>query len=227
MAILDLSFSWPLDERGYEIAAPPARARRAKLSTILGDPPEGPRLLRRGGPLRWHRPLEFHPTLFLDFTKLAGGPPEAYTTFASRFGYLGFFPDSSPQGPSDLVGPGGEPLLLWEDSATRMRDAVEAWRTDPMSLCQGEHALRVSTLDVMLAPSPPDGRPSLRILPRSLIGAMWLQFAQHVSSGLKVKICSQCANWFEVGGDARRIDAQFCSDACRVTHNNLRKRRAK
>jgi hypothetical protein len=53
------------------------------------------------------------------------------------------------------------------------------------------------------------------IQPRSLIGAMWLQFALAVDGDRKYRVCPGCGRWFEVGGGQRRTDAETCSVTCR------------
>jgi hypothetical protein len=52
--------------------------------------------------------------------------------------------------------------------------------------------------------------------PRSLIGALWLQFALAVAGDADFRACKECGNLFEVSKSASRSDRQFCSTACRV-----------
>jgi hypothetical protein len=61
------------------------------------------------------------------------------------------------------------------------------------------------------------------IEPANLAGALWLQFALAVDGNRDYRVCKQCREWFEIGGnqkrsvgaDHRRADARFCSDACK------------
>jgi hypothetical protein len=54
----------------------------------------------------------------------------------------------------------------------------------------------------------------LRIVPASLIGCLWLQLAEAISSGLEFRQCLACKKWFEVTVRAR-ADKRTCSGACR------------
>jgi hypothetical protein len=62
----------------------------------------------------------------------------------------------------------------------------------------------------------------------SLMNGMLIQLTQKLSGGLKFQECKLCAKLFEVGPQAdRRADAQFCSDAHRVTHNSGQRLKAR
>jgi hypothetical protein len=64
----------------------------------------------------------------------------------------------------------------------------------------------------------------LRLCPTSLLDAVWLQAAQHLSSGATLRQCQHCGQWFEVGpGTGRRLDAKFCSDQHRISFNSLKR----
>jgi hypothetical protein len=70
------------------------------------------------------------------------------------------------------------------------------------------------------------GRRVIRIMPRSLIGAMWLQLAQTIDGSRYHKPCKECSRWFEVSTEStgKRINREFCSDACKS--KNYRRRKA-
>jgi hypothetical protein len=55
----------------------------------------------------------------------------------------------------------------------------------------------------------------LFIQPRSLLGAMWLQFARAIDGDREYRVCPGCDRWFEIGGGQRRADAKACSGTCR------------
>jgi len=64
----------------------------------------------------------------------------------------------------------------------------------------------------------------LRLSPTSLLDALWLQAAQHLSKGATLRQCQHCGQWFEVGpGTARRLDAKFCTDQHRVSFNSSKR----
>ena len=71
-----------------------------------------------------------------------------------------------------------------------------------------------------------EGRRILRIVPRSLLGAMWLQFAQTLDGSRFHKPCKECSKWFEVSTEktGKRTNREFCSDTCKST--NYRRRKA-
>lgn len=49
----------------------------------------------------------------------------------------------------------------------------------------------------------------------NLLSAMWLQFAQAVTSEFQLKKCPVCHTYFQAGPGARRIDAITCGGKCR------------
>jgi hypothetical protein len=66
----------------------------------------------------------------------------------------------------------------------------------------------------------------LQIVPRSLLGAMWLQFAQTIDGKRSHKPCKECSTWFEVSTEdtGKRVNREFCSDPCKS--KNYRRRKA-
>lgn len=78
----------------------------------------------------------------------------------------------------------------------------------------------------------------LRIVPDSLIGALWLQFALAVDGNKEYKQCKMCSTWFEIGrtesyspeagfrGRARK-DKTYCSNACRSRALREKKKEAR
>lgn len=58
-------------------------------------------------------------------------------------------------------------------------------------------------------------RLGLYLYPGSLIGALWLQFAQAISGEKDYRECAQCRKWLEVSPNVARKNKLFCSNACR------------
>ncbi len=56
----------------------------------------------------------------------------------------------------------------------------------------------------------------LFLVPNSLIGAIWLQFAKAVDGNRNYRACEQCGTWFEVSPQTARSHKKYCSSACRV-----------
>ena len=212
MPLLDLSFEWPVDDAGYSIVDHKPKPTKGRRAALLTGRPSGPHIVRNGNQLRNIRPLEIHNTLFVDFARLDGSD-ESCLRFASSFGFLGLFPDDKA---ADHVGPDGEALRWWREEIANMRRAVDAWETSPDAFSSHQEIL-ITRLDASLVPI--DGRPTLRIRPRTLIGAIRLQFAQAVASGLNIRTCDHCGKLFEIGGAGRTRKARFCSDRCRTDYH--------
>ncbi len=66
----------------------------------------------------------------------------------------------------------------------------------------------------------------LELVPTSLISAMWLQFAYWTQGGRSFPKCKQCGKRFAVALDAKRVVADYCSDACRFKAYRIRKKKA-
>jgi hypothetical protein len=69
-------------------------------------------------------------------------------------------------------------------------------------------------------------RSTLRLVPDSLLGCVWLQFAQAVSSDKGFRRCDQCGQWFELGLPGGRRSRLFCSGACRTRAHRARREKA-
>lgn len=69
-------------------------------------------------------------------------------------------------------------------------------------------------------------RMGLYLAPTSLLGAIWLQFAQAIEGNKQYRQCEQCRRWFEVGAQVRE-DAKFCKQACRSKSYRERKKEAR
>ncbi len=217
MPVLDLSFEWPVDDAGYSIADHKPKPPKGRSARLLTGEPSGPHIVRKGGPLRSTRPLELHRTLFMEFARL-DGTDESCLRFANSFGFLGLWLDEKAD---DRVGPTGESLDRFRDAIGDTRRAVDAWQASPDTFASHQE-ITITRLDASLVPI--DGRPTLRIRPRSLIGAINLQFAQAVATGLDIRTCDHCGKLFETGGAGRTRKARFCSDRCRTDYHVARRK---
>lgn len=61
----------------------------------------------------------------------------------------------------------------------------------------------------------------LCMVPGSLIGLLWLQFAKAIEGSVAHRQCEDCGKWFALGGRAGRSDKKFCSATCRVRKRRL------
>jgi hypothetical protein len=65
----------------------------------------------------------------------------------------------------------------------------------------------------------------LRLVPESLIGCLWLQFAKAIEGNRIYRRCENCQGWFELGGETGgRSDKRFCGPPCKANaHRKKRK----
>jgi hypothetical protein len=72
------------------------------------------------------------------------------------------------------------------------------------------------------------GKRVLQIIPDSLLGAMWLQFAQAIDGNRKHRACKECGRWFEISTEETglRVNRVFCSDPCKSRDYRRRKQMA-
>ena len=61
-------------------------------------------------------------------------------------------------------------------------------------------------------------------VPGSLVGALWLQFAQAIERNNDFRKCAECGIWFELSPQTARSNKTYCSNACRT--KTYRKRKA-
>lgn len=177
---------------------------------------ERPLYVRRGGgTLDAYRPLEAFESLFSRFAELRS--PEDVLSFVERFGPL--TGDGLDPNKGELV----DGVLA---HSSCMRDVFLFLAGDRAAAAR---ILRGSPnpfaeLVVMFGPDPGNRDLRLRLCPTSLLDALWLQAAQHLSSGATVRQCEHCSEWFEVGrGTGRRLDARFCSNRHRIDANSLKR----
>jgi hypothetical protein len=62
---------------------------------------------------------------------------------------------------------------------------------------------------------PRDMRMNRVLMPRNLLGALWLQLEQAVAGEKEYRPCAECGGMFEVSSTSARADKRICSDACR------------
>jgi hypothetical protein len=67
----------------------------------------------------------------------------------------------------------------------------------------------------------------LRLVPVSLLGCLWLQFARAIAGNKAYRACEQCKHWFEIGGgEGSRSDKRFCSGTCKALANAKKRTKA-
>jgi hypothetical protein len=141
-----------------------------------------------------------------DVDKALGGPCWDQVTEAERKYHKGY----------DLLGraPGGAALKEQVQPGDVVRPALLF-----------VHGLINEVLFVQVGPQlfwdSRRSRTVLQEIPRSLLGVIYLQFAQEIRSGRKPRVCQVCGRWFELApppGKVRRAprsDRETCSTSCR------------
>ena len=186
---------WPIDQDGY----------------VIDTDPEGRQIVRRrGGPLRYYRPLRDHPGLAREFSELR--EEEDYIDFAGRFGLLGNSLDlASSTDDKELV-------AHWFLRSKQIRDLLGAHDNGDKKAAvkmynETHHLLRT------FVHAEETRKSRIVIQPSTLFGAMILQVADELTTGIRFKRCSNCTTWFQ-----HRANKNFCSDQCRYAHNNKRRK---
>ena len=76
---------------------------------------------------------------------------------------------------------------------------------------------------LLYVPGSDPQSPGLNVVPNTLLGALWLQFARAVEGQDRFRQCPMCQRWFRMAPKAKATTT-FCSTACRV--RDLRTRKA-
>ena len=179
------------------------RALATKVSDV-----QPARVVGKGGPRMPYRPLDEFPGLFKIFVKIPR-TPEGVLGFIRKFGPL------APSVEGDSV-----PVVL--DVANEMQKRLHG--LSPR--LGGRAGIPLTNLHAWLTNDRATGGITLKIAPATLLDALWLQLAQNLSSGVKVRQCRHCNEWFRAGPKTgRRVDAEFCSDEHRKRYNSLERSR--
>jgi hypothetical protein len=108
---------------------------------------------------------------------------------------------------------------LW--TATRLPDAARF----VVQEIANEH-LRDATSYAMLY-NPRKGRFESYVHPQSLLGALWVQFAESLNPDRTLRECRHCRRRFPVSPGTKRRDSTHCSTKCHVAACEKRKRTAR
>ena len=207
-------FEWAIDQDGYEPASAeelPAGVERP----VLEEPPTGGGwwIRRKGGPLRWYRPLESRRGLARGLARrfaYLSKEPQAILKFANQFGFLGVGQTGFEE---DVI---EEHVWFWRQHMDFMRGVVKA-------IDAGDKSSAVQTFNQHVEPhmtvwieTPPRSRPALHVGPMNLLAAMWFEIAGELTKGTQYKKCESCPTWFPYGSrTGHKKTKRFCSDRCR------------
>jgi hypothetical protein len=213
MPTISIGFEWPRG-RGYAVVEPALRRSKGDPFAAKFDEPHIRQTGRTEKENPARRPLEIHPSLYLEFAKLKSS--DDYITFARNWGLLKNYAELGAQ----------EALSLWKREIETMKETVESLRRAIDEKVIRPRGFLITTIDVFLVSGLPDGGPALSLQPQNLRDAMRIQLAQSIASGNLINVCPVCGQWFEKGGrggGAKRSIARFCSDKCRNQFHNERR----
>jgi hypothetical protein len=197
---LTFDFKWYKHVGGYRLI--PAKLHRGSVMDAHPDDIQPARIVSEGGALQRNQPLEIA-NLFEKFIKAAQSE-EGLLEFVKKFGPL------THAG----LRKGGEDVPTIIDAAKEMSEVLRRRTT----------AIPLEPLNVMIV-TDDEGRLRLKVSPKCLLDALWLQLAQ-ASGSATFRECRNCGDPFVAGVEGnRRGDAKFCSDQCRVKHNSLQRSR--
>jgi hypothetical protein len=163
--------------------------------------------------------------------------------FANRYGWLGA-PDRVALDGTEEDGYWDEPVesfKLWSNEINLLSKAVGIWDTGkgvehlPGLIDRGMNGRDAAFVEdgppnrvtPRFARDPLTGKMDLQVMPKNLLGALWLQLAEAIGGGKKFRQCDTCGGWFEVAPRHNRADRQFCTDACRSRAYRGRQDRAR
>jgi len=215
MTVPQIDFTWHRDANGYRLipekplpARRPGQSRMDQLLAMKSGDLKGARVVGKGGPLKPYRPLDKFPDLFKMFVKIPR-TPEGVLEFINKFGPL--------------------TLSIHGDSVPAVLNVADMMQKRLHGLSPrlgGRADIPLTNLRAWLANDRATGGIRLKMAPATLRDALWLQLAQDLSSGVKIRQCRHCNEWFRAGpGTKRRADAEFCKDEHRKRYNSLARSR--
>ncbi len=216
-----LDFVWYKDRRGYSLDYLEADELRNYLADlnqhmypaeeIAPDIDSAWIIRRKGGPTEEIKPLKYS-TLYLRLTN--ANTPEKLREFIENFGLL-----ASPHW-YDFVY-----VSKLEFGRDHMQEIIHADASERRYLLEGIHDAHISIPGGSILSSAGQIETSLefdhadrlrvRLRPRDLFSAIFLQFAFDVEAGAQIRSCPQCGDDFGVGPNTNHSKkAIFCSAKC-------------
>jgi hypothetical protein len=122
--------------------------------------------------------------------------------------------------------PEGDPVALCLARAELFHELLRRKMRSDKSVADyyGSHAmsdLSVETMNVKVVPDPRRGV-SFVLTVDTLFDALLWHLLRKLASAIDIRECPNCGSLFEVGsGTGRRVDALFCSLACKTSHHSL------
>jgi endonuclease YncB( thermonuclease family) len=127
-------------------------------------------------------------------------------------------------------------LRRWQSQIAQMRRCVEAWDRVRRGQAGDEtvreiHRVVNYVLDgdqfrVAFEATRRGSRMMLQVVPKSLLGALWAQFALSMAGDKEYRACPSCHRWFELAPETARTSRVYCREACRSRAYRARQERA-
>jgi len=209
------------------------------------------RIRARGGALESFRPFDVQEALYSYFATL-DDEPAAFVGFMQQFGplthnghlrgervedlierrrFMARLLELAHAAPADLARLDPPSPQRFHAGFSRYYELADRYgiETEPPRPAGPSVITAAAMLTATVQLAPPDGRPALCLAPDTLWDGMLLQLYQALGSGARLRACTLCGTWFEVGGGkGRRADARYCSPACQTRayyHNSKRAKR--
>jgi hypothetical protein len=132
-----------------------------------------------------------------------------------------FFSDQLADELGHLGGMGTDPADHWPDWPS----SPVQWGLSHLRRWVNQQLELHTSPRLQYVPASPDKTPlQIAIIPKNLLGGLWLQFAQVVEGELRYKRCVECGTWFRVKPKGNRPTTRFCKDYCRVKANRRHRR---
>jgi hypothetical protein len=169
----------------------------------------------------WRRPFDSNSSLYAEFAKLDGSGSSCQQ-FAERYGLL--FASNYADGDADQFQI--ETLSFWRGHIRyigRVIDFCELGKANPAEAFRqyrNEEFSLHGQLELALSIKSSKAPPSLDVRCTCLLAAMELQAIRSILAGRRSLQCIECSGWFEIGADARRSIAKFCSIRCKDSYHN-------
>jgi hypothetical protein len=223
-------FEWPVDQDGYDVVhEEPARSPNATFlsqgevtagATALDHYRQGAAgyyvIRRRGGPLRYYRPLDDEPGLWRRFSETCISI-DGVLSFVREFGLL----INATNDDGREVGDSPEAILRTAAYIQHITVLLDASDRRAAAAAITEYPPR---FDGLLRWNHRTGRIETILTPINLQAALLQQAAETLAHGHQWRRCGNeaCPEWFRVGTGAATARREYCSNRCRVAASRRR-----
>ena len=160
---------------------------------------------------------------FLEFAQTPA-TEDGIKDFADRYGLMIFDDD--------------EPIEWWFAAIRQMHRMVELWEMSKSTRDYSKliRAVRKKLIlagfederpgvkvELHLREDPLSASARLRVVPETLLTALWTQLVLAIDGNLILRGCVQCRKWFTLEAGRGRSDKEYCSNACRMRAYRERK----